>query len=64
VVTETYNLPVIKKHLEEAIHRGGEDLNNELPGILRTAIKAEIWTHYADHEGKPFTNIFIRRHRW
>jgi hypothetical protein len=54
---ETYNLPVIKKHLERAIHAGGESVNNDLPNQLRTAIEAKIWEHYSDHEGKPFTTL-------
>jgi hypothetical protein len=39
------------------IHRGGEHLKNDFPNLLRTVIETKAWTHFADFEGKPFTNL-------
>ncbi|HZZ79736.1 MAG TPA: hypothetical protein VFE62_14550 [Gemmataceae bacterium] len=51
------NFDAIRDHLFDRIHKNGEQLKNDFPNILRRAIEAEIWTQYADAEGKPFDNI-------
>lgn len=51
------NYDAIRDHLFDRIHKGGHDLKNDFPNILRSAIEAEAWMHFADAEGKPFENL-------
>lgn len=47
----------IRDRLFKRIHRTGEEVKNDLPNILRTAIQHESWKHYSDSEGRPFANL-------
>ena len=51
------NFEAIRDHLFDRIHKNGEQMKNDFPNILRTAIQAEAWTRFADSEGKPFQNL-------
>jgi hypothetical protein len=51
------NYESILHHLFDRIHKTGEEIKNDFPNILRTAIKTEAWKHFHDLEGKPFTNL-------
>ena len=51
------NYEAIRDHLFDRIHRTGEEVKNDFPNILRTAIETEAWKHFTDGEGKPFVNL-------
>jgi hypothetical protein len=51
------NYEAIRDHLFDRIHRNGEELKNDFPNILRTAIETEAWKHFTDGDGKPFKNL-------
>ncbi len=51
------NYNAIRDHLFDRIHKTGEQVKNDFPNILRTAIKNEAWKHFSDAEGKPFKNL-------
>jgi hypothetical protein len=51
------NYKAIRDRLFDRIHTTGEQVKNDFPNILRTAITTEAWKHFADAEGKPFTNL-------
>jgi len=51
------NYEAIRNHLFDRIHKTGEEMKNDLPNILRTAIQTEAWKHFHDAEGRPFENL-------
>lgn len=51
------NYEAIRDHIFDRIHRTGEEIKNDLPNILRTAIKTETWKHFSDAESKPFKSL-------
>ena len=51
------NYDAIRDHLFDRIHRTGEEVKNDFPNILRSAIETEAWKHFTNGEGKPFENI-------
>jgi hypothetical protein len=51
------NFNAIRDHLFDRIHKTGEQVKNDFPNILRAAIEAEAWKHFADAEGRPFQNV-------
>ena len=51
------NYEAIREHLFDRVHRTGEEVKNDFPNILRTAIETEAWKHFKDSEGKPFPNL-------
>src|SRR5436190_21665748 len=53
----TANYEAIRNHIFDRIHKTGEEIKNDLPNVLRAAIKAEAWKHFRDAEGKPFKNL-------
>jgi|GEM_PF-3975245 hypothetical protein len=53
----TANYESIRNHLFDRIHKTGEEMKNDLPNILRTAIQTEAWRHFHDAEGKEFKNL-------
>lgn len=53
------NYKAILTHLFDRIHRTGEEIKNDFPNLLRTAIETEAWKHFKDNEGKPFENLVV-----
>ena len=51
------NYEAIRDHIIERIHRTGEEVKNDLPNILRTAIDTETWKQFSDAENKPFKSV-------
>lgn len=51
------NYEAMRNHLFDRIHKNGEQLKNDFPNKLRTAIAAEAWKQFVDSEGKPFANL-------
>ena len=51
------NYKAILTHLFDRIHTTGEEMKNDFPNLLRSAIETEAWTHFNDYEGKPFENL-------
>ncbi len=51
------NFEAIRDHIFDRFHKTGEQVKNDLPNVLRTAIKTKAWLHFNDLEGKPFKNI-------
>jgi hypothetical protein len=47
----------LKRLLFNRIHRTGEEIKNNFPNLLRTAIEVRIWEHYRKDDGQPFTDI-------
>ena len=51
------NFEAIRNHIFDRIHKSGEEIKNDLPNLLRTAIQTKAWSHFADADGKRFTNL-------
>jgi hypothetical protein len=51
------NYNAIRDHIFDRIHKTGEQVKNDFPNLLRTAIETEAWKHFTDGEGKPFSNL-------
>ena len=51
------NYEAMRDHLFDRIHKNGEQLKNDFPNKLRTAIQAEAWKQFTDGEGRPFNNL-------
>lgn len=51
------NYNAIRDHIFDRIHKTGEQVKNDFPNLLRTAIETEAWKHFSDNEGKPFGNL-------
>lgn len=51
------NYEAMRDHLFDRIHKNGEQLKNDFPNKLRTAIEAEAWKQFSDGEGRPFRNL-------
>ena len=56
------NFEAIRDHVFDRIHETGEQLKNDLPNLLRTAIQTEIWKHFTDSDGKPFKGLVAWLH--
>jgi hypothetical protein len=54
---EPENYAAIRDRLFDRFHRGGEQLKNDLPNILRTAIVTEAWKAFRDPNGRAFENL-------
>lgn len=51
------NYEAIRNHIFDRIHKTGEEIKNDLPNVLRTAIQSQAWKHFADGEGRPFPDL-------
>jgi hypothetical protein len=51
------NYAAIREHLFDRIHKTGEEVKNDLPNTLRTAIKTRAWTQFTRANGEPFRNL-------
>ena len=51
------NYDAIRNHLFDRIHKNGEQMKNDFPNILRTAIREEVLKKFTGFDGKPFQNL-------
>jgi hypothetical protein len=51
------NYDAIRDHLFDRIHKTGEQIKNDFPNVLRTAIKEQAWKQFARADGTPFDNL-------
>jgi hypothetical protein len=51
------NFDAIRDHLFRRIHRTGEEIKNDFPNILRTAIEGEAWKQFTRADGTDFKNV-------
>jgi hypothetical protein len=52
----------IRDLLFNRIHRTGEQIKNDFPNLLRSAIQNEVWRHFTTAEGKPFEDLVAWLH--
>jgi hypothetical protein len=57
MVRTAANYSAIKKHLFDRIHKTGEQVKNDLPNMLRTAIQEEIWLQFRKDDGTAFSGL-------
>jgi hypothetical protein len=51
------NYDTIRDRLFDRFHKTGEQIKNDLPNILRVAIKEDAWKKFARVDGTPFENL-------
>jgi hypothetical protein len=47
----------IRDHLFDRVHRTGEHAKNDLPNILKTAIREEAWRKFTKADGTSFNDL-------
>lgn len=52
------DMKVYRDAIFKVVHRGGEEMNNNLPNWLERAVKDEVWKQVIDPAtGKPFADV-------
>ena len=51
------NYDDIRDHLFDRIHTSGEEMKNDFPNVLRTAIQTETWKYFFHADGRAFENV-------